>query len=138
MKVITLIQPWATLVALGEKRIETRSWSTNIRGEIAIHAGKKVDKSVFNRPFYSDIFRKYSITPENIITSSIIAVCKIVDVKRTEDLTDVISNQERAFGNYGPNRFGWILEDIKSIEPIQGVKGMLGFWNYEDKGRTDI
>lgn len=134
MKVITLIQPWATLVALGEKQIETRSWNTNIRGEIAIHAGKKVDKSVFNQPFYSNIFRKHSITPENIITSSIIAVCKIVDVKRTEDLTDVISNQERAFGNYNPNRFGWILEDIKPIEPIQGIKGMLGFWNYEDKG----
>ena len=134
MKVITLIQPWATLVALGEKQIETRSWNTNIRGEIAIHAGKKVDKSVFNQPFYSNVFSKYSITPENIITSSIIAVCKIVDVKRTEDLTDVISNQERAFGNYNPNRFGWILEDIKPIEPIQGIKGMLGFWNYEDKG----
>ena len=44
MKVITLIQPWATLIMLQEKKIETRSWSTNIRGEIAIHAGKKVDK----------------------------------------------------------------------------------------------
>lgn len=43
MKVITLIQPWATLVALGEKKIETRSWSTNFRGRIAIHAGKKID-----------------------------------------------------------------------------------------------
>lgn len=28
MKALTLWQPWASLVALGEKRIETRSWST--------------------------------------------------------------------------------------------------------------
>lgn len=132
MKVITLIQPWATLIALGEKRIETRSWSTNIRGEIAIHAGKKVDKSVFEQPFYSDVLQKHSITPENIVTASIIAVCRISAVKRTEELNYFISDQERAFGNFSPNRFGWILEDIKPIEPIRGVKGMLGIWNYSE------
>ena len=40
MKALTLHQPWATLVAVGEKRIETRSWSTDYRGPLAIHAGK--------------------------------------------------------------------------------------------------
>ena len=39
MKILTLTQPWATLVALGAKHIETRSWSTNYRGLLAIHAG---------------------------------------------------------------------------------------------------
>jgi activating signal cointegrator 1 len=38
MKAITITQPWATLVAIGAKRIETRSWSTNYRGPLAIHA----------------------------------------------------------------------------------------------------
>ena len=40
MKAITLTQPWATLVAIGAKRIETRSWRTFYRGPLAIHAGK--------------------------------------------------------------------------------------------------
>src|SRR3990167_3828953 len=40
MKAITLTQPWATLVALGHKRIETRSWTTSYRGPLAIHAAK--------------------------------------------------------------------------------------------------
>ena len=39
MKALTLHQPWATLIALGVKTIETRSWRTNYRGPIAIHAG---------------------------------------------------------------------------------------------------
>jgi activating signal cointegrator 1 len=38
MKVLTLHQPWASLVALGVKTIETRSWSTKYRGPLAIHA----------------------------------------------------------------------------------------------------
>ena len=40
MKVLTLTQPWATLVAIGAKHIETRSWATSYRGPLAIHAGK--------------------------------------------------------------------------------------------------
>lgn len=131
MKVLTLIQPWATLVILGEKKIETRSWKTNYRGEIAIHAGKKVDKSVFEEPYYKDIFKKYNLTPDNIIRSAIIGTCSIIDVKRTEELVGVISERERAFGNYCPDRFGWILDDIKPIQPIRNVKGMLGFWSFD-------
>lgn len=130
MKAITLIQPWATLVALGEKRIETRSWKTNFRGELAIHAGKRIDKGVFNQPFYNEVLKKYGITPDNIKTSAIIATCKIADVIKTESLRYRISEQELAFGNYEPNRFGWILEDLNQIEPIEDVKGMLGLWNY--------
>ena len=41
MKAITVIQPWASLLAEGAKLYETRSWKTNYRGEILIHAGKK-------------------------------------------------------------------------------------------------
>ena len=38
-KALTLSQPYATLLALGQKRIETRSWSTSFRGPLLIHAG---------------------------------------------------------------------------------------------------
>ena len=41
MKAITVWQPWAQLLAEGKKHDETRSWRTNYRGEILIHAAKK-------------------------------------------------------------------------------------------------
>lgn len=41
MKAITLHQPWASLISIGVKTIETRSWATSYRGPIAIHAGVK-------------------------------------------------------------------------------------------------
>lgn len=41
MKAITLWQPWASLIALGVKTIETRSWATSHRGPIAIHAATR-------------------------------------------------------------------------------------------------
>ena len=40
VKAITVWQPWATLLATGQKHNETRSWKTSYRGEILIHAAK--------------------------------------------------------------------------------------------------
>ena len=42
MKALTITQPWATLIAIGAKRFETRGWSTPYRGPLAIHAGKNL------------------------------------------------------------------------------------------------
>ena len=44
MKVLTIKQPWATLIMQGDKKYEFRSWKTKYRGEIYIHAGKSIDK----------------------------------------------------------------------------------------------
>jgi len=41
MKALSLWQPWATLIAIGAKRFETRGWSTTYRGPVVIHAAKR-------------------------------------------------------------------------------------------------
>lgn len=133
MKTLTLIQPWATLIMLGEKKIETRSWSTRYRGKLAIHAGKKIDKEVFNIPYYKEIFQYYGITITNIPTSCIIATCTLLDVQPTESLKDIISYKEYIFGNYSPNRFGWILDNIVPLKTPLPAKGMLGLWEYKEE-----
>jgi hypothetical protein len=40
MKTITILQPYASLIACGTKKIETRSWTTKYQGPITIHAGQ--------------------------------------------------------------------------------------------------
>ena len=55
MKIITLRQPWATLVAEGIKKYEFRSWKTNYRGKILIHAGKSLEKDQVKK------FEKYNL-----------------------------------------------------------------------------
>lgn len=58
MKVVSLMQPWATLIALGEKSIETRSWATKYRGEIAIHASKTIDRKRCEQPTFKRLLKK--------------------------------------------------------------------------------
>ncbi len=49
MKVITIKQPWASLIAKGYKEYEFRTWKTKYRGDILIHAGKSINKEAIRR-----------------------------------------------------------------------------------------
>ena len=49
MKVLTIKQPWATLIMQKDKEYEFRSWKTQYRGDLLIHAGKGIDKEALNR-----------------------------------------------------------------------------------------
>ena len=49
MKCLSLKQPFADLLALGEKTIELRKWNTKLRGEFLIHASKNIDVDACDR-----------------------------------------------------------------------------------------
>jgi hypothetical protein len=99
MKVITLTQPWATLIAIGAKRIETRSWATSYRGPLAIHAAKGLASVggrrglhaiVRNRPFCDVMFAPLDCTDSlqvcaRLPLGAIVATCDLVAILRTEN-----------------------------------------------------
>ena len=87
MKAITIRQPWASLIASGTKKYETRSWKTNYRGPIAIHAGKETAPDIFNLIHGDTDFMarliKNGITPRNLKDlphGAIIATAELVNV----------------------------------------------------------
>lgn len=57
MKALTILQPWASLIAIEAKLIETRSWYTSHRGELAIHAGRSLAhwRLIWEEPFRAAI-----------------------------------------------------------------------------------
>lgn len=89
MKAITIQQPWASLIASGDKKYETRSWNTKYRGPIAIHAGKQIDPDVFQyllcKLATMDQLEKCGITPETLDElprGAVIATADLVNVWR--------------------------------------------------------
>lgn len=125
MRGLTLTQPWATLVALGHKRIETRSWSTSYRGELLIHAAKGYPPAC--RAF-ADEEHEEEMLPAIVPRGVILAIGRLVDVRPTEDLEPHLSDQERRYGDYAPGRFGWMLEDVRELRDPIPFKGSLGLW----------
>ncbi len=76
MKVITIKQPFATLIAEGIKEYEFRTWKTKYSGEILIHAGKGVNKKAMKK------FEKYNLDYPSVC---IIAKANLVDCVEIND-----------------------------------------------------
>lgn len=128
MKVLSIKEPYATLIASGIKRIETRSWKTNYRGELFIHASiSKIPKTLLQKDFFKNLLKDLDMGYGNIICK-----CNLVDcIYMDEEFIEKIKENEIEYkcGEYKVGRYAWILEDIELIKPIS-VKGQLNFWNY--------
>jgi hypothetical protein len=142
MKVISIIQPWATLIAIGEKNFETRSWSTKYRGPIAIHASKKIDKTVCKSEPFRSVLEAYGYTEKELPTGMIIATAHLTECFKVEKdcgdyavITDgFIAGNEYKFGDYTPGRFAWLLVRRKLLENPIPAKGQLGLWEHQLTG----
>ena len=126
MKVISIKEPFATLIKENIKNIETRSWKTNYRGEIYIHASKVSDKTRTQE--LSDLTKNLKMNNGNIIAKATLVDCKYMDQKFIKEIKQ--NETEYLFGYYEEGRYAWILKDIKKIKPIP-AKGKLNIWNYE-------
>lgn len=127
MKTITIKQPFATLIAEGLKEYEFRAWKTKYRGNVLIHAGKSIDKEAMSRFSYLNL----DYPTGCIIAKANITDCIEVDNKMRNALR---KKDDRVYhgviNNPSWRGYGFKLEDIKKINPIQ-VKGQLSLWEYD-------
>jgi hypothetical protein len=133
VKALPLNQPWATLVAIGAKRIETRGYHPRRLGlhvgqRIAIYATKgigpeqtaaPVRRALRVRPFPRDVARRWLHYPRGSAARR--DRLHLQDRRRRTDDADLdrntISERERAFGYYASGRWGWTLIQVDRIEP---------------------
>lgn len=128
MKVITIKQPFASLIAEGYKEYEFRTWKTKYRGEILIHAGKGIDKKAMEK--YKHLNLEY---PSGcIIAKATITDCIYVDEKLKQKLKAknelIYHNVLRKDSTF--NGYGFKLENIEKIKNIP-INGKLSLWEYE-------
>ena len=137
MKAMTLQQPWATLVAIGAKHYETRSWRTEHRGPLAIHASKALPKNIggicSREPFWSTL--RPWLDKMDFPTGAVIAVVTLLNCLPTEQYqhkpySDMLSKNERAFGDWTPGRWSWQLADMQMLPDPIPAKGALGLWEW--------
>jgi activating signal cointegrator 1 len=141
LRVLTLYQPWASLIALGAKTIETRPWSTSYRGPLAIHAGKTTEyfDLCFDEPCRSTLVAGGITNTGDLPLGAIVAVCDLVDVRSTNgekpgtraDWLNDLSECNAAFGGFDTDRFGWFLENIRPVNPPVPAVGKHGLWSMD-------
>lgn len=129
MKVLSLTEPFATLIYEKKKLIETRSWKTNYRGELYIHAS-------MTKPSKNDLGDKELmcfVENKNMNFGNIICKCNLVDcVYMTKEYVEGMKKnnyQEYICGEYKEGRYAWILGSVEPIKFIE-AKGQLNIWDY--------
>ena len=111
MKALTIAQPYADLIARGEKVIENRTWFTPYRGPLVIHAGKSKEW------LESDDDR------QGLVFGAVVAVADLYDCRRVEDLPPALMDNEHANGPWC-----WLLRNIRRVTPPIPHRGAQGLW----------
>ena len=123
MKALTICQPYAELIARGDKRIENRTWPTAYRGPIAIHAGK-------SRAWLGDDDEEaalYGVNVAEIPFGAIVAVANLTGCLRLEDLPPALESDTHANGPWC-----WLLQNVRRIAPIP-YRGAQGLFDVPDE-----
>lgn len=124
MKVITIKEPWATLIKEGYKEYEFRTWKIKYRGDILIHAGKGIDKKAIER--FKHLNLNYSCG--KIIAKATITDCIYVDEEFSKKMMKKDPLVYKNLVNF--NGYGFKLENVIPIDPIE-INGKLSLWEYD-------
>ena len=150
VKVVSIRQPWASFIAHGIKDIENRTWRTNYRGPIYIHAcgptkfnielpdpQMKAALPLINKVFFGEIGRNIeNAIPFGAIIGKVdIVDCVINHPSIWAEKTDGVIkyNDGSVFIPYGIKPiYNWVLENaVLFDEPILNIKGKLSLWDFQ-------
>lgn len=143
MQALTIIEPWATLIAIGAKHFTTGGRYTDRRGRVAICAGG-VQYMDYETPFRRTALRRLGKTPMQ--SGNIIAVADLTDclqvtgntwnkhgahvIEATLEDGTVIKDDELALGFWKIGGYAWKFEHVETVAPIAAAEHF-GFWEWE-------
>lgn len=140
MKALSLWEPWATLIRLGHKRVETRHWSTSYRGPLAICAAQGGLGNAELKAFLEELWVDHGISlhPDDMYNGHAVAVVHMAACIPTEQLhargfLEREFKDQLPFGNFGPDRYGWIFKGMETLAPFP-VNGHQGLFDIPDGG----
>lgn len=121
MRCLSIRQPWAWAICAGARGVENRTWTTDYRGQIAIHASSKpIEKRQFEKPLDGSLFSR----------GAIIGVADLIDVV---ELSEAIERDSWASGP-----ICWLLENGRLLERPIAAKGKLQLYGLTDDVAAEV
>ncbi len=142
MKCISLWQPWASLIMTGAKTYETRSWPTRYRGPLIICAAKARNPKIkaFIQDYQEELLpilsgtlkpKQHSlekVSLDNLPLGAALGVVDLMDCITTNSCHLIRAVlPEWNWGDYGPDRYAWVLTNVRQFKepiPMKGAQGL--------------
>lgn len=161
MLALTITQPYASLIAIGIKKIETRSWKTNYRGLLAIHAGAGLKSVGGNTGFYQLLCQRFigeALLDHGIRWATQLPRGAIVAIARLEAIVPAIAlvegmtywstpacrpyasnwGNDRVLGDYSGSRYAWLLTDVRRLPIPIPVRGKQRLWSVPEEIEREL
>lgn len=135
MKCLTVLQPWAALLLAGVKRFETRSWRSDYRGRIAIHAGRTFSEAARSlcrqEPFRAALLRAGYRQPSELPIRAVLGTIELLECVPAEEIARLLPADcpERCFGDFRPGRWAWRLANPIFLSRPCSRSGQQGLFN---------
>ena len=133
MKALSLWQPWASLIAAGVKKVETRHWPTAYRGPIAIHAAKRLESDCGEELDELCLEEFGCHWRTSLPRGAIVATANLVACERMFEQYTIDSPYpgriEFVCGNWEEGRFAWLLQNVVPLKQLVPYRGMQGLFN---------
>jgi hypothetical protein len=124
MKTLSIRQPWAELILQGRKAIELRTWQTNYRGRIAIHASQTVRE---------EACLTYGVDPTSVVRGALVGTVELVDILTLDERdSEALRDQHLSLHNFPGPTFGWRLEDPQRLPQPIPMRGRMSLFNVPD------
>ena len=135
MRALTVHQPWASLIACGAKRYETRSRRCDLHTigpELAIHAGKRLALPYELTPRESDAIAlallKHGLKWGDVPLSAVLCIVRVISIESTQGKPP---KTEAQLGDWSRGCYAWRLEVLEVFDPPIPARGMQGLWEWE-------
>jgi len=137
MKALSIRQPWASLIVLGIKDIENRTWATRERGTILVHASKGMTRAEHEDAidFAVDAIRMDPRHAGKTETTTLRALgFAFDDLPRGGIIgqVDIVDCVRASNSPWYMGAVGFVLRDAKPL-PFRPLKGALGFFNVPEQ-----
>jgi activating signal cointegrator 1 len=132
MKVLTIQQPYATLILLKAKQYETRRWLTPHRGPLLIHAGRHYQEAnkrlLFTEPFKSILEQHGIYQFQDLPFGAILGQVTLGCIEPAWQISGWQTDQELNCGFWGPGNYAWRLDQPQPWQKPLFTSGQPGLW----------
>jgi hypothetical protein len=122
MRALTICQPWAWAISHGPKRFENRTWSTEYRGSLLIHAGKS---KKWLGPGICELQEDFNTDPPaDLVYSAIVAIADLVSCLPPDA---AVYHNPHLDGRFASGPICWTVHNVRPLTPIP-CAGLMGLW----------
>jgi hypothetical protein len=129
MWAITIMQPWATLIASGARKYDIRTWGTHRRGAVLIHAGvtyRDLQRELAMSPAFACLLREHAASrlANEFPRGVLLGTADLTDCL----LADQVDPAELALGAFRPGRWAWRFDNARLLPSPIPLRRRQGFF----------